>query len=494
MQERLDSWKEIAAYLKRGARTVQRWEREEGLPVRRLQHDKLGSVYAFRAELDTWWAARAKDVESRAGVAEGPAVAVLPFKDMSREQDQAYFCQGVAEEIINGLSRIRGLRVASRTSSFQFRTDGLDSREIGRKLRVGTLLEGSVRKSGDRLRIAVQLTSVENGYQLWAGKYDRDLQDVFVIQDEIAGSVARSLQVTLGAVAEIPKPSTRDVRAYDLYLRGRSYYYQYSQRGVECALRLFMSALEIDPDYAQAYAGLADCWSYIYLYSNRGEPVKEQADWASRKAVEMNPNSASAQASRGFSLSLQGMDEEAEEAFERAKQLDPGLFEAYYFHARHAFTHGQKEKAATLYEKAGEAAPEDYQSPLLVAQVYDDLGLSAKAAESRKRGLTLALARQATHPDDTRAMYMAANAFAALGEGEKARRLAERALVLQPDEPMLLYNVGCIFCLLGMIAEALGCLEKAAATGVTQKSWYEHDTNLDSARSHPRFQKILSSL
>jgi adenylate cyclase len=494
MQERLDSWKEIAAYLKRGARTVQRWEREECLPVRRLQHEKLGSVYAFRSELDKWWAARAKDVEPRTGAPDAPAVAVLPFKDMSREQDQAYFCEGVAEEIINGLSRIKGLRVASRTSSFQFRTDGLDSREIGRKLRVGTLLEGSVRKSGERLRITVQLTSVENGYQLWAGKYDRALRDVFAIQDEIAGSVARSLEVTLGAGAEIRKPSTKDVRAYDLYLRGRSYYYQYSQRGVECALRLFMSALEIDPDYAQAYAGLADCWSYIYLYSNRGETVKEQADWASRKAVEMDPNSASAQASRGLSLSLQGMDEEAEEAFERATQLDPGLFEGYYFHARHAFTRGRKQKAAMLYEEAAEAAPEDYQSPLLVAQTYDDLGLSDKAAESRKRGLALALSRQATHPDDTRAMYMAANAFAALGEREKARRLAERALLLQPEEPMLLYNVGCIFCMLGMIGEALGCLEKAAATGLTQKSWYEHDTNLDAVRVHPRFQKLLKSL
>ncbi len=494
MQERLDSWKEIAAYLKRGARTVQRWEREEGLPVRRLQHDKLGSVYAFKSELDVWWAARAKDVEPRPGFSEGQAVAVLPFKDMSREQDQAYFCEGVAEEIINGLSRIKGLRVASRTSSFHFRAGGLDSREIGRKLRVGTVLEGSVRKSGERLRIAVQLTSAEDGYQLWAEKYDRDLQDVFAIQDEIAGSVAGALQVTLGATADIRKPSTTNVRAYDLYLRGRSYYYQYSQRGVECALRLFMTALELDPDYAQAYAGLADCWSYIYLYSNRGEPVKEQADWASRKAVEMDPNSASAQASRGFSLSLQGLDKEAETAFERAEQLDPGLFEAYYFHARHAFTHGQSEKAVKLYEKAGEVAPEDYQSPLLVAQIYDDLGLAAKARDSRKRGLELALSRQATHPDDARAIYMAANGFVAVGEREKGRRLAERALTIQPDEPMLLYNVGCIFCMLGMIDKALDCLEKAAATGLTQKSWYEHDTNLDAARRHPRFQKILKSL
>ena len=175
MQDRLDFWKEIAAYLKRGARTVQRWEREEGLPVHRLKHEKLGSVYAFKSELDRWWSARGTEISEtpQSQVRGVPTVAVLPFADMSQEKDQAYFCEGIAEEIINSLSRIESLRVSSRTSSFQFRTPGADSREIGRKLRVGTLLEGSVRKSGDRLRITVQLTGAENAYQLWAARYDR---------------------------------------------------------------------------------------------------------------------------------------------------------------------------------------------------------------------------------------------------------------------------------------------------------------------------------
>src|SRR5450759_1385660 len=155
---RLDSWKEIAAYLKRGARTVQRWEREEGLPVHRLPHEKLGSVYAYPAELDAWWSARAAEMrDAQPAATPAPSIAVLPFADMSQEGDQAYFCEGIAEEIIGALSRIAGLRVASRTSSFRVRPPTGDSREIGRQLGVRTLLEGSVRKSGGQLRITVQL-------------------------------------------------------------------------------------------------------------------------------------------------------------------------------------------------------------------------------------------------------------------------------------------------------------------------------------------------
>jgi adenylate cyclase len=496
MQERLDSWKEIAAYLKRGVRTAQRWEREEGLPVRRLKHDTLGSVYAFRAELDQWWRSRqAGDVETAAApAARAPAVAVLPFDDMSREKDQGYFCDGVAEEIINSLSRVAGLRVASRTSAFQFRSAGGNSREIARKLGVGALLEGSVRKAEDQLRIAVQLTDAESGYQLWAARYDRELRDIFAIQDEIAEAVAGALEVQLTGGNAVRKPSTADVRAYELYLRGRSYYYQYSPRGIECALQLFIRAVEADPNYAQAYAGLADCWSYVYLYSNRSDSVREQADWASAKALEMDPESAAAHASRGFSLSLGGRDVEAEAAFERAALLDPGLFEAYYFHARHAFTHGRRELAAGLYEKAMRVRPDDYQSPLLVAQIYDGLGRAGDAAAARERGVRLAERRQEMNPDDARALYMAANGLVALGKSDKGLRLAERALAIQPEDPMLLYNVGCVFSMLGSIERALDCLEKAAASGLTQRAWYEHDDNLDRARKNPRFQRLLASL
>ena len=495
---RLDSWKEIAVYLRRGMRTVQRWEREEGLPVHRLQHEKLGSVYADTAELDAWFRSR----DGLGGKSPAPAatpvpsLAVLPFADMSQERDQGYLCDGIAEEIINALSRIPGLRTASRTSSFRFRTAAADSREIGRQLGVKALLEGSVRKSGERLRIAVEFLDAASGVLLWGRRYDRAFRDVFAIQDEIAESVVHALKVALTPHEEttLHKPATTDIGAYDCYLRARKYYYEYSPRAVEFAIQMFVRAIELDPGYARAYAGLADCWSYLYLYSDRSEAVREQADWASLKAQEMDPQSAQAQASRGLSLSLGGRNEESDRAFEAAVRLDPDLFEAHYFRARHCFALGRLEAAADAYERAMEARPEDYQSPLLAAQIEDDLGHPDRAAALRRRGISIAERHLQLNPDDVRALYMSANGWAGLGERERARRLAERALAMGGEDPMLLYNAGCIFCLLGLVEPALDCLEKAAGSGLTQKGWYEHDSNLDPVREHPRFQRLMDAL
>jgi TolB-like protein len=222
----LNSWKEIAGYLTRGTRTAQRWEREQGLPVHRLRHDKLGSVYAYRPELDAWWEKRSAEAEPDR-IPESvphPSIAVLPFSDMSKEQDQGYFCDGIAEEIVNALSRVAGLRVSSRTSSFQFRGGHIDSREIGRRLRVKTLLEGSVRKSDGRLRICVQLTDVENGFQLWSAQYDRALKNIFAVQEDVGQSVVRELAVTLSPEESIAPqtPPTADLRACDCCRRGRN--------------------------------------------------------------------------------------------------------------------------------------------------------------------------------------------------------------------------------------------------------------------------------
>src|SRR5512143_1021512 len=385
--ERLDSWKEIAAYLRRGSRTLQRWEREEGLPVHRLQHGKLGSVYAYPEELDRWWAERSPE-QPHEPAAE-PSVAVLPFTDMSRERDQAYFCEGIAEEITSALSRVAGLRVASRTAAFRFRPGAADQRQIARRLHVRTLLEGSVRKSGDRLRIAVQLDDALSGYQLWSERYDRETRDVFDVQDEIARAVVGALRLALTPpqAARMWRPGTREVRAYDCYLRGRNLYERFATLEVESARQLFSRALELDPAYPQAYAGLADCWSYLHLYRDRSEANRANAERASLQAVTLDPESAQAQASRGLALSLSGRDEEAEHAFEAAVRLEPSLFEAHYFYARHAFASGQAAKALRLYEEAMRVRPEDYQAPLLSAQIYEDCGRTADASRVRRLGV-----------------------------------------------------------------------------------------------------------
>lgn len=452
---------------------------------------RIASAARLRNELE-----KLGQESAAARVGEIPSIAVLPFVDMSRDKDQTYFCEGIAEEIINALCRLRGLRVASRTASFLFGSAPVEPREIGRRLGVETILEGSVRKSGNRLRITAQLAETTGGFHLWSESFDRELKDVFEIQEEIAKSIVRALQVTLspqerGALRASP---TRHIQAYDYYLRGRSFYYRYGKKDIEFALQLFKRATELDPGYALAYAGLADCWSHIYLYSERRDAVRQQADAASRQAVELAPGSAQAQASRAVALSLGGASEEAERRFEAAIRLDPGLFEAWYFYARHKFVAGDLAKAVKYYEEAIRVRPDDYQAPLLVAQIYDDLGRPEDGRKSRRKGVALVEDRLELYPDDARALYMGANGLVALGEREKGIEWARRARVIAPDEAMLLYNLGCIYSLAGEIDEAIDCLEKGVALGLSQRGWFEHDSNLDALRGDPRFKALMEKL
>lgn len=426
----------------------------------------------------------------------GPSIAVLPFVDMSREKDQEYFCEGIAEEIINALTKIPGLQVASRTSSFQLKASSLGSRDLGRKLRVRNLLEGSVRKSGDKLRITVEMTDVEQGFHLWSERFDRQLEDIFAIQDEIATNVAHNLECTLGPGGHraIQQAQTRDVEAYDFYLRGRGYYYQYRRKSMEYALQMFSRAIEIDPNYALAYAGIADCSCYLFLYDVRSEENRERVESASRRALELDPDLAQAHASRGMALSLRGHHREAEQAFEKAINLDPHLFEAHYFYARDAFTQGKFDLAIQQYERAMAVRPEDYQCPLLCAQVYKSLGREAEAEAARRRGLRLAEDHLKTHPHEVRALYLGASALVSLGERDLGLRWADRALEMEPNDSMLLYNVGCIKSLAGRIDEAIDCLERANRAGLTQREWYANDSDLDPLRRHPRFQALMESM
>lgn len=424
------------------------------------------------------------------------SIAVLPFQDMSPERDQEYFCEGIAEELIHALNKLKGIRVASRTSSFHYRNANLDVREIGKRLNAGQVLEGSVRKSGSRIRITAELINIADGYALWSERFDRDLKDVFAIQDEIAQSIARALETALRHDVEIPgsREFTPDIQAYDYYLRGRKFYYQYDKKGIEFALQMFTRAIELDAGYARAYCGIADCC--CYLYANAGKHTVDliRADEASRKALELAPDLAEAHASRAVSLSLALKPAEAEKAFDAAIRLDPKLFEARYFYARHCFAEGKLEKAARLYEQASHVRPEDYQAPLLMAQIHSDLGRTEEAAEARRRGIKIAEEHLKIQPDDIRALYMGANGLVAVGDKATGLVWAGRALNLESADPMVLYNLACIYSLAGEQDLSIDCLEKALEHGFSYVEWAEKDSNLDPIRNHPRFKKVMAAL
>jgi tetratricopeptide (TPR) repeat protein len=355
-----------------------------------------------------------------------------------------------------------------------------------------------VRKAANQLRITVQLINVDDGCHLWSERYDRELKDVFAIQDEIAHSIVAALKITLGTEerSAISRAPTTSIDAYEFYLRGRQFFYQYTRRKIEAALRLFSQAIEIDPHCARAYAGVAYCSAYLYMYGGSKEADREKADSASRTAVSLDSASAEAHASRGVALSLKKAYEEAEQAFETAIQLapGPGLFEAYYFYARSSFAQGKLERAVALYAKASEVNAADYQAPLLVGQIYDDLGRHREAESARRLGVRIAEAKFALEPDDSRALYMGANGLVALGETERGLKWAEQALALDPGEPMVLYNVACVQALAGRNGDALDSLERAVHNGLTQKSWLEHDSNLAALRKDRRYKALIREL
>ncbi len=423
------------------------------------------------------------------------SIGVLPFDDLSQEKNQGYLCEGLAEEIILALGKIKGLRVASRSAAFQAKATAAEGEDPGRKLGVETLLEGSVRKANGRIRISVELSDVAGGFQLWADRYDRELADIFAIQDEIATAVADVLRGPLATTrSSAGRQNTRHVQAYDFYLRGRSFFYQYSRKGVEFALEMFTRAAELDPEYARAYAGIADCHAFLYLYAGRHQANLEEAERASQTAVELAPDSADAHAARGTALSLGDDQAAAEREFQRAITLNPGLFEAHYSYARACFAGGRLDDAIRLYERASKLRPEDYQSPLLVAQAYEALGRRVEAERARRRGVEIAKHHVRLHPDDIRALYMLANGLVALGQRDEGLVWARRALALDPEEPMLLYNIGCIYALAGMTDEALECLDRSVRRGLTQLGWFANDANLDTLRDHPKFRELMSKL
>jgi len=426
------------------------------------------------------------------------SIAVLPFVDLSPERDQEHFCDGLAEELIHALAGVKALRVASRTSSFQFRGAAADVRDIGRRLGVETVLEGSVRRAGDHLRVTVELVSVADGFDLWAKRFDRRLRDVFEIQDEIAHSIVQALALPLDSSEErwlekVERAPTRVVGAYEYYLRGRQFFAQYRRQGVEFALDMFTRAIELDPGFALAHAGVADCCAYLYANAERRERYLERALEASLEAVTLDPDLPEGWVARGAALSYADRPDEAQTAFETAIRLGPRLFEAHYFYARHCFVQKRLEEAIRHYEKAADLRKEDYQALLLAAQDYSDLGREEEAADARRRGVARAEAHLELNPDDTRALYMAANGLVALGETRRGLALAHRARELDPHEPMLLYNLACIYSLAGETEEAIDCLLACLRHGFSFREWIEQDSNLDTIRDHPRYRELMRS-
>ncbi len=442
------------------------------------------------------WPAGSTPPGTPSGAGAAKSIAVLPFVNMSADPENEYFTDGIAEEIINALTKIQALRVVSRTSAFAFKGKNLDIRKVGEQLRVGTVLEGSVRKSGKRLRVMAQLVNVADGYHLWSQRFDSQLDDVFAIQDEIAENIVKALRVVLSDEEKraIEKAPTENVEAYEYYLRGRQFLHQFRRTSIQFARRMFERAIEVDPNYALAYCGVADCCAFVYMYWDGSKANLEGADAASRKALELDSELAEAHASRGLALSLSRQYDEAQREFETAIRLNPKQYEAHYFYARACIQEGRLEKAVQHYEEASRVRPEDYQALLLMQGPLHGLGRHEEAQAALRRGLEVAEKHTKFNPDDARALYLGAGALIQLDQREKALEWAKRAYAIDPSDPAVLYNVACVYAFGGLIDEALDYLDQAIENGFAHREWIDNDTDLDPLRSHQRFQALRQKL
>ena len=433
---------------------------------------------------------------AESAILENKSIAVLPFTNMSSDKDQDYFCDGLAEDIRYDLSQLEGLEVKARTSSFAFKDKGLDISEIGARLGVSTLLEGSVQKSGNILRVTAQLINVSDGNQIWSERYDRELEDVFVIKDEIAQNIVKALSIKLSSQEreKLDKINTADAKAYDFYIRGREYYNRGHKDGMLLSISLFEKAIEIDSNYAWAYSGLTDSYTNLYMYFDNTNYNLEQALIASQKALELDPELAEAHCSRGMALSQNNQFEDAEEEFNIAIQLNPKLFDAYYEYGRACRAKGMHDKAANQFEKAAEIEPDNYHPISFLVSAYEDLGMTDEMLKANQRALMVFRKHLELNPDDSRALYLGAGSLLRANENEEASEWVERAIALDPNAISVLYNAACHYSLIGKTDLALNYLERAVEEGFGSREWIKNDSDLDNIRDNTRFQPIVDKI
>jgi len=422
-------------------------------------------------------------------------IAVLPFTNMSGDADQDYFSDGITEDIITDLSKISSLHVVPRNTIFTYKGTSVKVKPLAQELGVRYVLEGSVRIVGKRVRISGQLIDTANGDHLWAERYDRDMTDIFAIQDEITHAIVGQLKVRLlpeekKAIANEP---TANVEAYTYYLRGRQLSHTWTKSYLQLARRMFYKAVELDPDYARAYAGIADCDAAIRDWSPDDVPLRRILDMSAR-ALELDPDLPEAHASRGLALHQSGQDDKAIAAFERALALDPNLYEANFHYARFFFMRGDFADAVQYFTRAADIRPDDYVSPIHLMTAYRSLGRMVDTENWARLGLQRAERALNLNPENSGPAHRGALALAHLGDAARARDWAARALAIDPDDIVAQYNLACVHSVLGDVDKAIDLLERLLPnSSVYHIKWFNNDSDLDNIRHDLRFQKLLAA-
>jgi adenylate cyclase len=421
-----------------------------------------------------------------------PSIAVLPFVNMSGDPEQEYFSDGITEDIITDLSKASTLHVLSRNTTFTFKGRAVEIGEIAQRLKVRYVIEGSVRKVGGRVRITAQLIDADKDSHIWGERYDRELNEIFALQDEISQAIVAALKVRLLPEERkaIENRSTDDPKAYQLYLMGRDYYLRCGgARDLEIATRFGQRALEIDPNYARAWALIAGCQYFLH---RRGKS-EDGGLAAAEKALSLDPTLAEAHAIKGRHLAQIGCYDEALAAHEESLRLEPDSFDVQFHFGLTCMKFGRHEAAIEHLERAAQLHEDDRWPLVLATTSYRALGRHDEVKSAARRALERIEREIALRLDDANALVCGCCVLADLGEKERAIEWASRALIIEPDDAMDRFNLACAFAQMDEPDQALdlleSCLRKAPPDDL---AWITRDPDMLPLHDHPRYQALIA--
>jgi serine/threonine protein kinase/Flp pilus assembly protein TadD len=438
--------------------------------------------------------AAATSTDSKPGTSKSgtKSLAVLYFENLSGVKEDEYLRDGITEDIITELSKIRGLNTFSRPTVLAFRDKSVTPVQIGQQLKAAYVLTGSLRRSGNRLRINTQLVDTQTDFPLWSERYDREMKDVFEVQDEIARKIAEALRVTLSPqeLEALAIKPTENLQAYDLYLRGKRYARRQTRQDLEFALQMFENAVTLDPSFALAYAACANACAMFYCNYSRDEIWVERARNASGHAVNLRWDLPEVQVSQAWVLYATELHDEAVRMVQKAIERRKDCEGAYYLLCRALFSAGRYQEVAEIVETALDASGEDYN---VYVPIMNSLGAIGK--EEVRRNIQLRrVAALENHlkqvPEDARARILLAGDYAELNRVEDAMRETNLAMTLRANEASILYNAACTYCLLKKKPEALEALTKAWQAGFKDAVWARRDPDLAFIHGDPEFEKL----
>jgi serine/threonine protein kinase/Flp pilus assembly protein TadD len=418
------------------------------------------------------------------------SVAVLYFENLSSAKEDEYLRDGMTEDIITELANIKNLKVFPRPALLPYRDKPVTAPQVGRELNASYVLGGSLRRSGNRLRITAQLVETHTGHALWAQRFDREMDDVFEVQDEIARSIAQAFRINLSPQEEqkIASKPTQNSVAYDYYLRGRSYA---RRESLEFALQMYEQAIKLDPNFALAHAGIAYICAIIHEIREHNPKWVERGGAACDKALQLGPNLAEALVARARISYSQRKHEEAIELARRAIALKPDCEGVYNVLGRAYFASGRFQEAADITEKAIEANGDDYNVFIPFVNALERLGRSAELKRYREMEMHTLERQLELVPEDVRARSLLAADYANMGRADDAARHLEMAVALRPNDSNVLYNAACTYAVLGKKAETLELLRRSLAAGYSNADWPRQDPDLNSLHGDPEFLKLF---